>query len=110
MPWDLRLSAQWRLIGRTGFDNNSSQIALQNQEAGFYDPVLTHIPNYSYLDLAVHWGVTQHVQVRAGVNNVLDKDPPFLPSNDINTAGGFNTLPAYDIVGREVFLALRATF
>ena len=91
-------------------DNNSPQIALRNQEEGFFDPVLTHIPNYSYLDLAVHWGVTQHVQVRAGVNNVLDKDPPFLPSGDINTTGGFNTLPAYDIVGREVYLALRTTF
>jgi outer membrane receptor protein involved in Fe transport len=72
--------------------------------------VLTPIPNYSYLDLAAHWDVTQHVQVRAGVNNVLDKDPPFLPSNDITTAGNFNTLPAYDIVGRQAFLALRATF
>ncbi len=110
MPWDLQLSAQWRFIGRTGFDNNSPQIALRNQEEGFFDPVLTHIPNYSYLDLAAHWSVTQHVQVRAGVNNVLDKNPPFLPSVNINTAGSFNTLPAYDIVGREVYLALRATF
>src|SRR6185437_9882166 len=110
MPWRLQLSAQWRFIARAGFDNNSPQIALQNQEIGFFDPVLTHIPNYSYLDLAAHWRVTQHVQVRAGVNNVLDKDPPFLPSVDINTAGSLNTLPAYDIVGREVYLALRATF
>jgi iron complex outermembrane recepter protein len=110
MPWDVQLSAQWRFIGRTGFDNNSPQIALRNQEIGFFDPVLTHIPSYSYLDLAAHWDVTQHLQVRAGVNNVLDKDPPFLPSNDINAAGSFNTLPAYDIVGREVFLALRTTF
>src|SRR5262249_22945048 len=32
MPGNLQLSAQWRFIGRTGFDNNSTQIALQNQE------------------------------------------------------------------------------
>jgi outer membrane receptor for ferrienterochelin and colicin len=110
MPWDLQLSAQWRFIGRTEFDNNSAQSSLQNQEIGFFDPVLTHIPNYSYLDLAALWNVTEHVQVRTGVNNVLDKDPPFLPSLDINTAGSFNTLPAYDIVGRELYIALRATF
>jgi outer membrane receptor protein involved in Fe transport len=110
MPWDLQLSAQWRFIGRTDFDNNSPQIALQNQEIGFFDPVLTHIPNYSYLDLAALWNVTEHVQVRTGVNNVLDKDPPFLPSLDINTAGSFNTLPGYDIAGRELYVALRATF
>jgi len=109
-PWDLQLSAQWRFIGRTGFDNNSPQIALKNQEFGFFDPVLTHIPSYSYLDLAAHWAASQHVQIRAGCNNVLDKDPPFLPSADINTAGSFNTLPAYDIVGRQIYLAVRAAF
>jgi len=110
MPWNLQLSAQWRFIGRTGFDNNSPQIALQNREKGFFDPVLMHIPNYSYLDLVAHWGVTGHVQLRAGVNNVFDKDSPFLPAGDIVAARSLNTLPAYDIVGREVFLALRATF
>jgi hypothetical protein len=50
------------------------------------------------------------VQIRAGCNNVLDTDPPFLPSADINTAGSFNTLPAYDIVGRQIYLAVRAAF
>jgi outer membrane receptor protein involved in Fe transport len=108
MPWELQLSAQWRFIGRTSFDNNSPQISLQNQEIGFFDPVLTHIPNYSYLDLTANWGVSGHVQVRAGVNNVFDKDPPLLPV--LFTPSPLNTLPTYDIVGREVFLALRATF
>jgi outer membrane receptor protein involved in Fe transport len=110
MPGNLQLSAQWRFIGRTGFDNNSPQIALQNQEEGFFDPVLTQIPNYSYLDLAANWGVTEHVQLRAGVNNAFDKDPPLLPSGEILPLGGLNTFTTYDIVGREIFLALRATF
>jgi outer membrane receptor protein involved in Fe transport len=110
-PWNLQLSAQWRFIGRTGFDNNSTQTALQFQEEGFLDPVLTHVPSYSYLDLAANWAVTGHVQVRAGVNNVFDKDPPFLPMADISfTAAPLNTFPAYDILGRECFVALRATF
>jgi outer membrane receptor for ferrienterochelin and colicin len=110
MPWNLQLSAQWRFIGRTGFDNNSSQIALQNQELGFFDPVLTHVPDYSYLDLAANWDVTRQVQLRAGVNNVFDKDPPFLPRSDIYQLGGLNTFTTYDMVGREIFVALRATF
>jgi iron complex outermembrane recepter protein len=33
--WRMRLSAQWRFIGATAFDNNSTQILLQNQEEGF---------------------------------------------------------------------------
>ena len=109
MPWNLQLSAQWRFIGRTGFDNNSPQSSLQNQEEGFFDPVLTHVPNYSYLDLAAHWGVTGHVQLRAGVNNLFDKDPPLLPARDIG-AYPLNTFSTYDIVGREVYVALRATW
>ena len=100
-------------IGRTSFDNNSAQTALRNQEEGFFDPVLTHIPSYSYLDLSTTWDMTRHLQVRAGVNNALDKDPPFLPLGDVVSrisASGLNTYPTYDILGREFFIALRATF
>jgi outer membrane receptor protein involved in Fe transport len=113
MPWRLQLSVQWRFIGRTSFDNNSAQTALRNQEEGFFDPVLTHIPSYSYLDLSTTWDMTRHLQVRAGVNNALDKDPPFLPLGDVVSrisASGLNTYPTYDILGREFFIALRATF
>jgi outer membrane receptor for ferrienterochelin and colicin len=110
-PWQLQLSAQWRFIGRTSFDNNSSQPALQFVEEGFYDPVVTHIPNYSYLDLSAIWVVTRQVQLRAGVSNLFDKDPPFLPWFDISGAAGtLNTFPAYDLSGRRIFLAVRATF
>jgi iron complex outermembrane receptor protein len=110
-PWNVLLSAQWRFIGHSSFDNNSSQPFLQGQEEGFFDPVLTHIPNYSYLDLSTIWRATSAVEIRAGVNNVFDKDPPFIPSGDISgTAGGLNTYPTYDLLGREIFVAFRARF
>jgi outer membrane receptor protein involved in Fe transport len=112
-PWRLQLSVQWRFIGSTSFDNNSTQTALQNQEEGFFDPLLTHIPNYSYFDLSAVWEMAEHVQLRAGVNNVLDKDPPFLPAGDVVSrvsSSGLNTYPTYDILGREFFVALRAMF
>jgi outer membrane receptor protein involved in Fe transport len=110
-PWKVLLSAQWRFIGHTSFDNNSSQPLLGLQEEGFYDPYFSHIPNYSYLDLAAIWGVTPWMQIRAGINNVFDKDPPFLASGDISgAAGGLNTFPVYDLLGREIFVSFRATF
>jgi len=110
-PWNAQFSAQWRFIGHTSFDNNSSQIPLQNQEEGFFDPVLTHIPNYSYLDLAATWVVKPHLQIRAGVNNVLDKDPPFLPGDVVGgNASGTNTLAPYDTLGRYIYMGFRATF
>ncbi len=107
-PWNVQLSAQWRYIGRTDFDNNSSQNPLRNQEEGFFDPFLTHFPSYSYLDLSAIWNVTRHVDVRAGVNNVFDKDPPFLPAEV--TPFGVTTLPPYDILGRYIYMGVGATF
>ena len=109
-PWNVQISAQWRFIGRTGFDNNSSQSLLQDREEGFFDPLLTHIPNYSYLDLSAVWAVTPYLQVRFGVSNVFDKDPPFVPLEISGRSGGLNTFPVYDILGRNMFVALRATF
>jgi outer membrane receptor protein involved in Fe transport len=73
--------------------------------------VVTHIPNYSYLDLSALWAVNRQVQVRAAVSNLLDKDPPFLPSLDVSGAAGtFNTFPAYDLTGRRISLSVRASF
>jgi iron complex outermembrane receptor protein len=109
LPARAHLSAQWRFIGHTGFDNNSAQALLQNQEEGYPDPALTHIPNYSYLDLAAIWEATRHVQVRLGVNNVLDRDPPVLPEEVSMQAGQINTFPVYDVLGRNFFLGLRAS-
>jgi outer membrane receptor protein involved in Fe transport len=109
--WQVLLSAQWRFIGHSSFDNNSSQPLLGLQEEGIYDPYFTHIPNYSYLDLSAIWGVSRWMQIRAGINNVFDKDPPFLPSGDISgAAGGLNTFPVYDLLGRQIYVALQATF
>jgi len=108
---NLTVSAQWRFIGRSDFENNSSQPLLQGQDEGFVDPLLTHVPNYSYLDLAVIWAVNHSVQLRAGVNNVFDRDPPLLPAVDVSgAAGNFNTYPVYDLLGREIFAGLRVSF
>jgi outer membrane receptor protein involved in Fe transport len=110
-PWNVLLSAQWRFIGRTSFDNNSPNPQLQNQEEGAYDPLNARIPNYNYLDLSAIWKVYTGIELRAGVNNVLDKDPPFIPSEDISgSAGNVNSYQTYDLLGREFFVAFRAKF
>ncbi len=109
-PWSAQLSAQWRFIGSTQFDNNSPQPLLQNQEEQFLDPVLTHVPSYSYLDLAAIWDVRRHFQLSVAVNNVFDKDPPLIPLDVSFKAVNLNTFPTYDILGRTVLLTLRATF
>jgi outer membrane receptor protein involved in Fe transport len=109
-PWRMQLSLQWRFIGGTRFDNNSSQPLLQNQEEGFFDPFITRIADISYVDLSAVWTASRRMQLRAGVSNLFDKDPPFLPLDASGRAGNLNTFPVYDVLGRNVFVALHATF
>jgi outer membrane receptor protein involved in Fe transport len=110
-PWNLLFSAQWRFIGPTSFDNNSSNPLLANLEEGDYDPYNARIPGYSYLDLAAIWHVQQHLELRAGVNNVLDKDPPVVPEADISSnSGAANSYLAYDTLGRNIYVAFTAKF
>jgi outer membrane receptor protein involved in Fe transport len=109
-PWSkLLLSLNWRFIGASGFDNNSSNPALQHAEEGGYDSVNARIANYSYFDLAAVWPAWRSVQLRAGMNNMFDKDPPIIPGEVAGT-GAANTYPTYDLLGREVFVAFTAQF
>jgi iron complex outermembrane recepter protein len=51
------------------------------------------------------------LELRAGVNNLLDKDPPLVPSGDITAnAGASNSWGAYDLLGRQLFVAFTAKF
>ena len=119
-PWKVLLSAQWRFIGPTTFDNNSSNPLLQGAEEGangsneafpYYDQYNARIPGYSYLDLTAAWHPVGQLELRAGVTNVLDKDPPIIPSLDISgNAGPANSFGAYDYLGRQIFMAFTAKF
>jgi outer membrane receptor protein involved in Fe transport len=117
-PWNVLLSAQWRFIGPTSFDNNSTNPLLAGVEengAGngppYYDPYNARIPGYSYLDIAAVWHVQRNIELRAGCNNLFDKDPPVLPEEDIaGTGGGANSFPTYDLLGRNIYMAFTAKF
>jgi iron complex outermembrane recepter protein len=110
-PWHVLFSAQWRFIGPTSFDNNSTNPLLANLEEGAYDPYNARIPGYSYLDLAAIWHLKDHLELRAGVNNLFDKDPPLIPSYDISGTGGApNSFPTFDLLGRQFFAAFTAKF
>jgi iron complex outermembrane recepter protein len=70
-----------------------------------------HIASFSYLDLAP-MKVTDKVTLRIGANNVLDKAPPVIGSNNLpSTSGNGNTFPqVYDSLGRFIFAQLIAQF
>jgi outer membrane receptor protein involved in Fe transport len=116
-PWNVLLSAQWRFIGPTSFDNNSTNPLLAGAEEHdtttppFYDQYNARIPGYSYLDLTAVWHALANLELRAGVTNLLDKDPPLIPSGDISgNSGPANSYPTYDYLGRQLFVAFTAKF
>jgi iron complex outermembrane recepter protein len=110
-PWKhVGLSARWRYLSAVHLDTNNSQPALNN---GFYDAYDNVIPAYNYLDLSASWQLGDDFTLRAGCNNVMDKDPPFLNDTVIyGVVGGANqnTYTVYDIMGRELFLTASAQF
>ena len=68
-----------------------------------------NIPSFSYIDLEATWNVNSVLQVRAGANNILDKDPPVIDSG-IVSGGAANTYSIYDMFGRQLFVAFTAKF
>ena len=108
-PWNILARLQWRYIGETSLDNNSTQTALFEQFLGAVDPVDARMPAISYLDLSGAWRVNQTLTVRAGVNNLLDQDPPLMDQT-IASDGVPNTYPTYDLLGRQMFISATAKF
>jgi iron complex outermembrane recepter protein len=106
-PWRVLLSARWRYIGESGFDNNSPDPSLQYFEEGGYQPINAHIPGYSYLDLTAELTIVQGVRVRVGCDNLLDKDPPLL-GGEVTNATAMNSFPSYDTLGRQLFAGFTA--
>ncbi len=107
-PWGVDLGANWRYIGKVSLDNNSTDPSLALAEDGIFNTVNARFPAFNYLDLTAKWVVSKALEVRAGVNNVLDKDPP-LASFDL-TSGGVNWYSTYDSLGRQLYAAFTAKF
>jgi iron complex outermembrane recepter protein len=108
-PWHVSGSLTWRYIGAVSQDNDSSDPTLHFSTFNGYDHVNARIPAFNYLDLEATWNVNGIVQIRAGANNLLDKDPP-LVNTDIVAGGAANTYSTYDLFGRQLFLAFTARF
>jgi iron complex outermembrane recepter protein len=107
--WNVSASLTWRFIGPTSEDNNTADPTLKNATYGGYDYATGRIPGYNYLDLEATWNVNKILQLRAGANNILDKDPPLI--NAYAVAGGAaSTYSVYDIFGRQIFAAFTAKF
>jgi iron complex outermembrane recepter protein len=119
-PWDAAdIGLRWRYLGRASSEQTSSNPQLSGNAL----PLTSRIPAYNWLDLQGSFALGKIVRVQIGINNLLDKDPPIIPSN----GGGFgsdcptitangsscngNTFPGtYDALGRYIFAHVTAQF
>jgi outer membrane receptor protein involved in Fe transport len=113
-PWNVLASLQWRYIGGTSLDANSPQSTLAlltnlNGGSPAFSSADNNLASRSYLDLSTAWRVNSTLTVRAGVNNILDQDPPIL-SQPIVGIGEPNAYPTYDLLGRQIFISATAKF
>ncbi|MEP7242797.1 MAG: TonB-dependent receptor [Gammaproteobacteria bacterium] len=108
-PWRTTLSLYWRYIGSVSLDNNSGDPSLNNAEFGEFNAFNAKLPSMSYLDLSVQYKFADSLSIRAGINNVLDKDPPLVATELSGTASP-NSYPTYDTLGRQAFVGFTATF
>ena len=111
--WRHRISFEW--------DHGPASLALANQYSSSYtdqnttyDPASdallppNHVKAYSLWDLTGSWSVSKSLKLRAGVLNLLDKDPPF--SNQAYFfLSGYD--PSYtDPRGRSAYVSLNYSF
>ena len=110
-PWDVDASLNWRFIGKVGNDNNDPNPLLHYVVEGAFDFQSAQAPNISYIDLQLAWHTPwKGLDIRAGVDNLFDRDPPILVLPAYYGAGYANTAPAYDTLGRQAYVAFTATF
>ena len=69
------------------------------------------LDSMDYLDLSGIWDITEMISVRAGVNNVMDDEPPTADAPGPGIGGNGNTFPGtYDALGRYWFVGATLQF
>ena len=105
-PWSVDLSFTWRHIGKVDQEGTSSNPLLTTAVR----PADANFSERNYFDLAASWAITKKITLRAGINNLLDKDPPLSGLVGAGFGNG-NTYPqVYDALGRRVFFNATASF
>jgi outer membrane receptor protein involved in Fe transport len=115
-PWDFDLSLDWRHFSSVKFDANTTDPTLSQPCGGpCGDKSDASISSYDYLDISADYTIREGMSLHGGVQNVFDKDPPFLDSNSLGVSsppfGNGNTYPqVYDALGRTIFLGLTVKY
>ena len=101
---------EWRALGGVNWTRDAWTAGYTLQWLGPYvdcvrtiefEPYCHDVPSVFYhdLDASYQWG---GIAIRAGINNLTDRNPPYLGAGEANT----NT-PTYRLLGRTYFLQVR---
>jgi iron complex outermembrane recepter protein len=112
-PWNFDMALTWRHIGKVEHESLSRDALITGyDEAGVLgtQPKDRTLGERNYLDLAASYNITKKITLRAGVNNLLDRDPPLSGLVGAGVGNG-NTYPqVYDALGRRFFFNVTAAF
>ena len=101
------VSLNWRYFGSTDLSVNSNNQFLHGDPIEINDKIKA----YNYFDLAGDWKLNDSLQLRAGINNLLDKEPPVIAAGLLSSFGNGNTYPGvYDPMGRLLYAGMSFTF
>ncbi|MEO1405402.1 MAG: TonB-dependent receptor, partial [Pseudomonadota bacterium] len=112
-PYNLRASLLWRYFSSvdriSSIDPDTGEVTSFSEDGmeGFSSATLG---SEHYIDAALFWDATENVELRFGVNNLFDNDPPLLPTFgpsptanvEANTVAGL-----YPAGGRFIFVGAR---
>ncbi|MFL6733289.1 MAG: TonB-dependent receptor, partial [Sphingomicrobium sp.] len=104
-PHGMTLSLQWRHIGGVKLAALDPKFNLTDQVS----PGHTKLRPHDYFDLTTVFRVRKGFELRLGVNNLLDRQPPLVVGNTAAGDGPYNanTYPTwYDPLGRYVFASV----
>ncbi|MEM9285360.1 MAG: TonB-dependent receptor [Pseudomonadota bacterium] len=82
-PWDLSATFLWRYfsaIDRVESVDTTTGSITSFEDAGDGNLTSATLEAQHYLDFAMFYDVTDNVELRFGVNNLTDNDPPVLPT------------------------------
>jgi iron complex outermembrane receptor protein len=119
--WDAGFNYDWQLFSTLGYSNGPFSLGLRWQHRPGLDPpssasaATQPVKSYDLFDLYGRWSVKPRHEVRAGIDNLLDRDPnrfgvTIVPGNPAasNNAYG-SSVVGQDTFGRRFYVAVRVT-
>lgn len=113
-------NSKWRLTGTANYDSGPLSLFLQARYFGAAKIDVTYgpndiydndVPSFIYLNASAQYTLREtadggRVQLFGSINNLLDKNPPIVPSASAG-AGQVPLAPDYDKIGRYFTVGLR---